>query len=557
MRNKKKLTMMIVIYLIGFIPLISANIIMTTFAGIQLEKNMIDSTYLRLKACATSVEQYFSWDIREDILCKDDVSYEFIDSLKDSDIEQTFFVGDTRYLSSLKDESGERIEGTQADPDIWKTVSAGNEYKSNGVMIAGNEYYAYYMPVYTEDGSEVIGMAFAGESVDTVNRTCRELRILMYTVALILIIVFGVILYFVARIVRKPMALAATKLDTIANGDLTVDTDIKSIMKENIILITATKQLQSKLTEIISNVDSKVSVLTNNTDSLNDQVTSINEGAGQIGTTVDELANASGLLAESVQNVNSIAINMGDNITSIDDAVKELNDISTRMQAANVKTVESMSTVLSNSNQSSAIVNKIAKQVQNTNDAVLKINDAVDLIMGITSQTNLLSLNASIEAARAGEAGRGFAVVAGEIKALSEQSANSAATIQGIAEDILSKSKESVALAKEIQGLIAEEQESITESQNDFESLSSAIESSITIASSIDSKTTALDTMKAEVIEHISDLSAISQENAASTEEVNANVSSIVASIQDVAQGTEEIKSVAVELDALMQYFTK
>ena len=90
MRNKKKLTMMIVIYLIGFIPLITANTMFTNFAIMEFKKNMIDSTYLKLRACATSVEQYFSWDIREDILCKDDVSYEFIDSLKDSDIEQTF-----------------------------------------------------------------------------------------------------------------------------------------------------------------------------------------------------------------------------------------------------------------------------------------------------------------------------------------------------------------------------------------------------------------------------------------------------------------------------------
>ena len=85
--------------------MLSANIILTIFATNQLEKNLVQNTYARLKACASSVEQHFTWDIREGILCKDEVSYEFIDSLKDDNIEQTFFEGDTRYLTSIKNGS--------------------------------------------------------------------------------------------------------------------------------------------------------------------------------------------------------------------------------------------------------------------------------------------------------------------------------------------------------------------------------------------------------------------------------------------------------------------
>ena len=61
-----------------------------------MKDELVDSTYLRLKACATSVEQYFTWDIREDILEKDDISYQFIDSLQDEHIEQTLFMEDER-----------------------------------------------------------------------------------------------------------------------------------------------------------------------------------------------------------------------------------------------------------------------------------------------------------------------------------------------------------------------------------------------------------------------------------------------------------------------------
>lgn len=216
-----------------------------------------------------------------------------------------------------------------------------------------------------------------------------------------------------------------------------------------------------------------------------------------------------------------------------------------------------MSTVLDSSNRSFEIVKKISEQVQNTNDAIMEITDAVELIMNITSQTKLLSLNASIEAARAGEQGKGFAVVAEEIKNLSEQSATGAETIQKIADNILAKSKESVELSKEIRQLIEEEQSDITETQKDFDTLSNAIIESLQVAKNIGERSTQLDEIKQGIISNINDLSAISQENAASNQEVTANVSNIAESVINIEDGIKNIQTVSEELFELMKYFSK
>ena len=78
----KRLDFLRVIMLIGSVPLLSAIIILTICAATKMENELETSTYARLRACAISVQKYFEWDIREDILEKDDVSYEFIDSLQ-------------------------------------------------------------------------------------------------------------------------------------------------------------------------------------------------------------------------------------------------------------------------------------------------------------------------------------------------------------------------------------------------------------------------------------------------------------------------------------------
>lgn len=95
---------------------------------------------------------------------KREISYQFIDSLKAADIEQTLFIGDERFISSIIDEKGKRNEGTKAEPEIWEQVKAGNDYKASGVEIQGEKYYVYYSPVYSDDG-EILGMAFGRKTI--------------------------------------------------------------------------------------------------------------------------------------------------------------------------------------------------------------------------------------------------------------------------------------------------------------------------------------------------------------------------------------------------------
>ena len=553
-KNKKKLNFMKTVLMIGYIPLLTANIILTLFASHKLETNLEESTFLRLKSCATSVEQYFTWDIREDILCKDDVSYEFIDSLKNDDIELTFFVEDTRYLTSIKDESGNRIEDTKADSHIWEEVKKGNDYKASNVEIAGVDYYVYYRPVKSEAG-DVIGMAFAGEKVTTVANAARTLSRSMYAIDTFLLILFGAILFYVAGLIRKPIKQTAECIDTIAHGDITQPIEIHTILEETFMLVTAAKLLQEKLGEIITNVSGTSDQLKDNVDNLKSLTNLSSSGAAQISTTMEELASTASTLAENVQTVDQNAMDMGENIDEIFKDVESLSDNTQQMNDAKAVATEAIDTVITNTNSTVELISKVKDQIDGTNEAIKQINTAVELIVDITSQTNLLSLNASIEAARAGVAGKGFAVVAGEIKQLAEESAKGAETIKAVTQNIIKQSSESVAMVEQIKELVDTESESVNATKENFDVLNNCIQHNIASVKSIDSKTKALDELKGLIIGSITELSAISEENAASNQEVTASVTNISSNVENIDEVTQEVLNSSDTLSELMTYF--
>lgn len=551
---KRKIKYQQVILMIGCIPLIVAIIVLTWYAAERMRNELIDSTYLRLKACSTSVEQYFTWDIREDILAKDEVSYDFIDSLQDEHIEQTLFLKDERYITSIADESGKRIEGTKADPAIWETVKAGNDYKTDGVDIQGEKYYVYYRPVYSDNG-EVLGMAFSGEKEAAVKDAISNMLRSLFFISGALLVFFIGILVCLAFKIRKPLMVTSGYIEQIANGDLSGDLECKSSIREVAILIQASSALKAKLNAIVTKVDGHVSHLDSSMESLNTLAETSSVGTGQIRDAIDELSETAVTLADNVQAVNMKMIEMGDNISAIETETQELNNNSAKMNEASRNAAESMNLVLTSSETTYNIIAEIIGQAKEMNQEISSINEAVELISDITTQTNLLSLNASIEAARAGQAGKGFAVVASEIKQLAEQSSQGTDTIKGIAETILGKSKEYVKLTEKMKRLVEQEQTDIGGAKTGFDTLSETIEANVEIAGTIAEKTQKLESLKLDIVNSITELSAISQENAASNEEVNASVFEIAESIDKISEDTKMVKEVSADLEELMKYF--
>ena len=551
--KKKSLNMNKILLLISMGPLVVAVVAMTITAIILCSSNLEAKMEDELLVAAEGLKYYEEYDLKNG---ESEVSYDavYIDSMKPYDVDLTVFVGDTRFCTSVLNDNGQRNEGTKAADGIWPAVSKGETYINTNTKVAGKDYYVVYMPL--KDGTgKIIGMSFAGTPRAVVTAAKRNIIIVAIIVGLIIMIVAGAIVIKLSMNVSNTLKVTADSLENVAKGDLTMVNDTESAIAETHSLIESYRGLQSNISHMLGKISNDATDLATRVNEVAQLSEQSNSASEQVSSAVGELADGATSMAQNVQNINEQVMEMGNLLNNVVESVDMLSNSSQAMQQANNEAYGYITNLEKSSTTTKDAVAGIKSQVVNTNEAITRITSAVGMITDIASQTNLLALNASIEAARAGEMGKGFAVVAESIGNLANQSAESTAEIRSIIDELTKQSEQSVLASESVEQAINEEQVILGETKKRFDVLNTEITNSVEDIRGISSQTESLESIKATIVENVSDLSAISQENAASTEEVTASMESIASNIRVISENSEGMNGIANNLvDAVGEF---
>ena len=548
--KKQGASLFLLLMLLALAPVVLATAILSTTSLHLTRTNLEESVQTTLHVTADNLAKY----CKENEITAMNASgyYEYLDSLKDEGLEMAILADGIPATTSIKNENDYRIREIPMEQDL---VSAGGTegYYDKNVVIEGNTYYGYYIPI-VNDG-QITAVAFAAERKNEITDALWGIEIVFLISAVGMVILFGVICFFLSRALTGKMKETGRRVDALAEGDLSARKEASSIVREIRDLLQNTAQMQQNLAGVIGGVQEVSEELLNSVRQVAEGSDTTMEQAGQIRQAMEQLSSAAEEMAENVQNISDRMDEIGAAVNDINASAEQLQKDSEEMQDNSRKAGEGMEKILSGSNRSVESVDTITAKIHETNDYIEKIDEAVALIFSISGQTNLLSLNASIEAARAGEAGRGFAVVAEEIRKLSEQSAAGAEQIKELAQGIMAKSGETVEQADVVKGIIREEQDHIVATRQQYGQLEQSIRHSSEEIRRIAGETGHLSQQKEDILGSIGSLSAISEENAANNQQVNANIEEILTQIQTVGTNCDRMKQISGELESSVAYF--
>ncbi len=358
-----------------------------------------------------------------------------------------------------------------------------------------------------------------------------------------LIYLIIVLTWLIRRIVR-PIVMTVEQVQAIADGNLAVEPlaedskdELGHLAKAVNIMTSNTRTLIQEATQI-SNQASTFS------DRLMSSTNNMSVSIDQVLTTTGELATGATLQAEHAALTLGVTQEVEQKLQAIQAAIKEMTHRSQETTQASKQGLVHAEQSIQGMEAMSEQVTLTASVVQQLSDQSTEINRILQVINAIAGQTDLLALNAAIEAARAGEHGKGFSVVAEEVRKLAEESAKSTSQIAAIIDTVV---KETVKAGDAMQNVVAAVQTNTQYLDANKQALDAILQHIVDTVAQIDEVTTAshlIQTETVEVVRAVENMTAVSQQSSAGTEE-------LLATMEQQNTAVHELKNMAESLSGM------
>ena len=414
------------------------------------------------------------------------------------------------------------------------------------------ELKGYEVAFKTIEGTDWVLVSYISDSV--ILKDVYKLTNILVAVGVVATLLIVVLINLMVSRVIAPLGHITKNITDMAGGDFTIEVKQESDDEIGLMGTRVGEFVQSmrKMLSSINEESERLKEQSDNSDRVSkdmfDASRSQAEAMQNLNNTVDQLAVAVNEIAENATTLAMVVSDTRENSNQANESMKETVEISKQGRSD----MEQLSVAMAGIKDSNdALVDSI-NEVGKASEEITKI---VGLIAEIADETNLLSLNASIEAARAGEAGKGFAVVASEIGKLAQNSAASAENIARLIDDV----------GRAIDSVVSQAENSAKNIEANSTLIDTAVETFDKIYKNIEKSNELIDLMIQDVqkVDDVaSNVAAISEEQAASADEILETshhmveqANSITASSQDVADNSHELASTSDTLTSYVQQF--
>lgn len=556
-KTKKRGTFAAKIIVMVILAVIVSNVICMVFILESSKKQITDST----KHTMVDVINTTSKIVENEISNADteDLDYdEYAKSLSDVKLEGM----DSSYVYVVKNDgtmlyhpTKEKVGQPAENAVIKGVVQQLQDGKKPGTTVVeydfnGTTKYSAYtilnnenILVLTADESE----ALAG--ITTVTGVAVGIIAIVVLIAIIISFIMG-------RRLMRPLVKVSTIIEDVANGNIEADFSVVKESNDEIgLIIEKMKELTQSLGSIVGKIRNSSDTMSSNSYELNDTSSQTLAANNEISKAVEDVAEGSTGMAASISKINENLLEMSNETKDINASVDEIKNQTTAVQDSSKIMNDKIKSMQDSSHKMDEGISAISKRIETVNTTVDKVSNIVSVIEEISSETNLLSLNASIEAARAGDAGKGFAVVAQEIRVLSDNTNTELENIKQIISSLVEECRYCVQASGTIVEDNAKQKEEIKAVLDEFGSLDEQIQKTAEKADEIEELVTAMIELNDDITKSSNSLTDVSAANAAATEEMNANIEELNAMMHGVSEMAEHMNNESDGLKEALSFF--
>ena len=556
-KTKKRGTFAAKIIVMVILAVIVSNVICMVFILESSKKQITDSVKHTMVDVVNTTSKIMENEISNSGV--DDLDYDgYANNLSDVKLEgmdsaYMYVVQNdgTMLYHPTKEKVGQPVENAvikgvvQQLQDGKKPGTTVVEYDFNGTT----KYSAYTILnnenilVLTADESE----ALAG--ITTVTGVAVGIIAIVVLIAIIISFIMG-------RRLMRPLVKVSTIIEDVANGNIEADFSVVKESNDEIgLIIEKMKELTQSLGSIVGKIRNSSDTMSSNSYELNDTSSQTLAANNEISKAVEDVAEGSTGMAASISKINENLLEMSNETKDINASVDEIKNQTVAVQDSSKIMNDKIKSMQDSSHKMDEGSSAISKRIETVNTTVDKVSNIVSVIEEISSETNLLSLNASIEAARAGDAGKGFAVVAQEIRVLSDNTNTELENIKQIISSLVEECRYCVQASSTIVEDNAKQKEEIKAVLDEFGSLDEQIQKTAEKADEIEELVTAMIELNDDITKSSNSLTDVSAANAAATEEMNANIEELNAMMHGVSEMAGHMNDESDGLKEALSFF--